>query len=78
MRHQTPSFNRDLIDEVFKVKEFAFDAVRLKDLLKERLDDAGVRVVTAAEALRVLPGDGFTAGGRPKGAWNFWPVCSVR
>jgi glycine/D-amino acid oxidase-like deaminating enzyme len=46
-------FNRELIEEVFLVKEFAFDAVRLKELLKDRLDRTDVRIRMNAEAVKV-------------------------
>jgi glycine/D-amino acid oxidase-like deaminating enzyme len=46
-------FNDSLIEEVFRVKECVFDAVLLKQLLKERLRTAGVHVLLGAEALRV-------------------------
>ena len=48
------------------VQEFAFDAVRLKDLLRARLDQTGVAVMTHAEARTVVPGENFIAGGRTR------------
>ena len=38
---------------MFLVKEFAFDAVRLKELLKDRLDRTDVRIRMNAEAVKV-------------------------
>jgi glycine/D-amino acid oxidase-like deaminating enzyme len=51
-------FNEDLVEEVFRVTEYAFDAVRLRDLLQAWLAEAGVEVRTGTEVLRVqaLPG----------------------
>jgi glycine/D-amino acid oxidase-like deaminating enzyme len=63
-------FNPDLIEEIFRVTEYAFDAVRLRDLLRGWLDAAGVEVHTGAEVLRVKPRTGanpmlvMTAAGR--------------
>ena len=42
-------FNDDLIEEVFRVQEYAFDAVRLRDLLDAWLAEAGVEVRTRTE-----------------------------
>ncbi len=57
-------FNSDLIEDVFLVKEFAFDSVCLKGLLKERLAQAGISVMTSVEAVRVVAGEDLIAGGR--------------
>jgi glycine/D-amino acid oxidase-like deaminating enzyme len=46
-------FDDALIEEVFEVTEYAFDASLLKQTLAERLAAAGVEVVTRARALRV-------------------------
>ncbi|ULL19028.1 FAD-dependent oxidoreductase [Paenibacillus sp. H1-7] len=46
-------FNHNLVEEVFKVKEFAFDAVILKEMLKEQLDSAGVEVLYDTEVQKV-------------------------
>jgi glycine/D-amino acid oxidase-like deaminating enzyme len=47
-------FNGDLIEEVFLVKEFAFDAVRLKELLKDRLERTTARILLNVEAIKVV------------------------
>jgi glycine/D-amino acid oxidase-like deaminating enzyme len=46
-------FNDDLVEEVFRVQEYAFDAVRLRDLLGRWLAEAGVEVRPGAEVVRV-------------------------
>jgi glycine/D-amino acid oxidase-like deaminating enzyme len=46
-------FNADLVEEVFRVQEYAFDAVRLRDLLAGWLAEAGVEVRLGAEVERV-------------------------
>ncbi|HEY7426735.1 MAG TPA: FAD-dependent oxidoreductase [Gemmataceae bacterium] len=46
-------FNGDLIEEVFRVTEYAFDAVRLREWLRDRLRDAEVEVRFHTEAVRV-------------------------
>ena len=53
-------FNRDLVEEVFRVTEYAFDAVRLRQWLRQRLLDAEVEVRFRNEAVRVRA----VAGGR--------------
>lgn len=52
-------FNPDLVEEVFAVREFAFDAVKLKQIVARELDasDIEVRLGTEAESVRQL-GDG--------------------
>ena len=64
--HYRRLFNSDLIADVFRVKEFAFDAVRLKDLMWRRLDHAGISVMTQAEVQTVVPGAEFVASGRTR------------
>jgi glycine/D-amino acid oxidase-like deaminating enzyme len=54
----TRLFNDDLIEEVFRVTEHAFDAVRLRDLLERELSEAGVAVWMRTEALEVQPAGG--------------------
>ncbi|OXM86533.1 FAD-dependent oxidoreductase [Paenibacillus rigui] len=46
-------FNPNLLEEVFKVKEFAFDAVILKDILKDKLEAAGITVLYETEVQKV-------------------------
>jgi glycine/D-amino acid oxidase-like deaminating enzyme len=46
-------FNRDLIEEVFRVTEYAFDADRLRDGLRRELLDADIELRFRTEALRV-------------------------
>lgn len=47
-------FDAKLIEEVFTVEEYAFDAVKLRDLLAARLDEARVEVLCNAEVRRVV------------------------
>jgi glycine/D-amino acid oxidase-like deaminating enzyme len=49
----TRLFNPDLVEAVFRVTEYAFDAVKLKELLSDRLEAAKVKRVLGAEARRV-------------------------
>jgi glycine/D-amino acid oxidase-like deaminating enzyme len=46
-------FNPDLIEEVFLVTEYAFDAVRLKALMETQLQETGVDVALQTTVLRV-------------------------
>jgi glycine/D-amino acid oxidase-like deaminating enzyme len=46
-------FREDLIEAVFGVREFVFDAVKLRDCLEVRLREAGVEVCTRREVLRI-------------------------
>jgi glycine/D-amino acid oxidase-like deaminating enzyme len=46
-------FNGDLIEEVFRVTEYAFDAVRLREWLRGRLRDTEVEVRLQTEAVYV-------------------------
>jgi glycine/D-amino acid oxidase-like deaminating enzyme len=51
-------FNQDLIEDAFCVTEYAFDAVRLRQNLRSRLDQAGVSVFCDAPVDRVIPDRG--------------------
>ena len=53
-------FNSDLIEDVFRVTEYAFDAVRLREWLRQRLVEADVEIRLGTEANRVRA----YAGGR--------------
>ncbi|PLR90814.1 amino acid oxidase [Bacillus sp. T33-2] len=46
-------FKRDLIDEVFLVKEYAFDAAILRNIMRHRLEDAGVNIWYRTEVISV-------------------------
>ena len=48
-------FNPDLVEEVFKVREYAFDAVKLKQIMRRRLDKESVELITNAEVSKVTP-----------------------
>jgi glycine/D-amino acid oxidase-like deaminating enzyme len=52
--HLTKWFNQDLIEQVFLVTEYAFDACKLRKSLKERLLESDVRMVLNAEAIEVM------------------------
>ncbi|MDM4762970.1 FAD-dependent oxidoreductase [Galbitalea sp. SE-J8] len=55
----TDLFRPDMIDGVYAVREYGFDASRLRELLVQRLDDVGgVDVVTGVEATRVSADEG--------------------
>lgn len=49
-------FNEALIEETFVTEESAFDAVKLRHMLKERLARAGVEIAYGREVDRILPG----------------------
>ena len=51
-------FDRDLVEDVFRVREYAFDAVKLKDIIAERARRAGVEIRTTAPVERVTPQGG--------------------
>ena len=55
-------FNPDLIEDVFEVREVAFDAVKLRKHLTDQLNASGVevRLGTAAERVEQLPHGGLT------------------
>jgi glycine/D-amino acid oxidase-like deaminating enzyme len=56
-------FNPALVEEVFRTREFAFDAVKLKGLIAERVRRAGVEVWlnTPVERVTPLPGGSLRA-----------------
>ncbi len=62
-------FNDDLVEEVFLVQEYAFDAVRLRDLLRGWLAEAGVEVRLNTEVVRVRSVQGrlLLEGREPEG-----------
>lgn len=49
-------FNSSLVDEVFSTVEYAFDAVKLKSYMRERLDAAGVKYHLNTEVTKVEKG----------------------
>lgn len=53
-------FDPHLIEDVFEVQEFAFDATRLAEQLRDQLAHAGVEVQLETEVERVQPRDGRT------------------
>ena len=50
-------FNPDLIEKVFKVHEYAFDAVKLKKIMVDLLDQEKVDVELDCEVLNITPSD---------------------
>jgi len=48
-------FNPDLIEEVFLAKEYVFNALQLRRILKERLERSGVEVLYHAPVAKVSP-----------------------
>ncbi len=52
-------FDGDLVEDVFRVREYAFDAARLRDVMAERVRRTGVtvRLNTPVERVSPLPGD---------------------
>jgi glycine/D-amino acid oxidase-like deaminating enzyme len=53
-------FNSDLVEEVFRVTEYVFDAVRLRNWLRQRLLESDVEIHFRTEAVQVRP----SVGGR--------------
>ena len=49
-------FDDDFVDAVFSVTEHAFDADKLREILRERIKAAGITVLTGTEATKVLAG----------------------
>ncbi len=52
-KHVTKLFNSALIEEVFTVREFAFDAVKLRAMMEADLKEAGVEVMYRTRALKL-------------------------
>jgi glycine/D-amino acid oxidase-like deaminating enzyme len=52
-KHVSELFNPSLVEDVFKVKEFAFDADKLRDILLRRIDLSGIRHQTGTEVVSV-------------------------
>lgn len=48
-------FNKDLVEEIFLVKEMAFDVTVLRKILREKLEKAGVRILLQSEVRRIEP-----------------------
>lgn len=46
-------FNKTLVEEVFRTKEYAFDAVKLRDRMLNELDEAGVEVKLNSKAVKL-------------------------
>jgi glycine/D-amino acid oxidase-like deaminating enzyme len=46
-------FNKELVEDVFLVQEYAFDAVILKDIMKQKLEDAGIMVAYNTEVIQL-------------------------
>lgn len=46
-------FNPKLVEEVFVVEEVAFDAARLRDSLKEKLEKAKVKILYQSEVIKI-------------------------
>lgn len=49
-------FNSDLIENAFVVREVAFDAVKLRSILRQKMDNAGLEVAVNTEADKVSQG----------------------
>jgi len=62
-QHIKKLFNRRLIEEVFCVKEYAFDAVKLRKTLQQRLCTAGIEVIVNSAVNRISAGKKDTIQG---------------
>lgn len=49
-------FNPNLVDKVWKVKEYAFDSLKLREIMWERLIDKKVSVFLSTEVIKLLKG----------------------
>ncbi len=56
--HVRRLFDEDLIESVYGVSEHVFDAVKLREMLWQRLRKAGVQVMLGTEATRITLGEG--------------------
>ena len=67
--HYKKLFNQDLIEDVFQVTEVAFDAVKLREILRQRLLDAGVIILLETEVagLASLPDERLEVTINPSG-----------
>lgn len=71
-------FNDALIEQVFTVRECAFDAVKLRALMEEKLRDAKVEVWRNAKAVKVAPHrDGITVTVEQLGGTTDVPAAQV-
>lgn len=52
-------FDNRLVEDVFRVREYAFDAVKIREKLRSALADAGISLKFACEALKVKPHGDF-------------------
>ncbi len=52
-QHVRGLFDQWLVEDVFKVKEFAFDADKLKDIMLRQIDSQGVRYQTGSEVVKI-------------------------
>lgn len=50
-------FSGDLIEDVFRVKEFGFDYRVLREILLERMHGAGIEFLPNSEVIRIIPRD---------------------
>ena len=64
-------FDAELIEKVYEVEEHAFDADRLRALVRDRLQKARVEVQLATRAVRARPGELHTDRGVLRASWIF-------
>jgi len=57
--HIKKLFNQNLIEEVFVVKEYAFNARKLREILVDRLAKTNVNILTNTEAVKVIGPEKF-------------------
>lgn len=53
-KHIKSYFDQRLIEEVFCVKEYAFDSIKLKNILKQRLLQTGVEILYSSAVTKVM------------------------
>jgi len=72
-------FSPDAVEDVFAVRESAFDANALRQRMQTRLGEAGVELLLGAEALRVEPrrGRGVVVRCRHDGEQRMWTAGRV-
>lgn len=56
--HIKALFDDRLVDEIFKVKEFAFDAKILKEIVLEKIDESGLELILNRKVKCIVMGGG--------------------
>jgi glycine/D-amino acid oxidase-like deaminating enzyme len=57
-QHVRRLFDEEFVEDVYRVREYAFDAAKLREILRHRLEERGIEVLTRRAALRIVPEPG--------------------